>query len=40
MESGCQGHGSDFVLLFVYTEFTSDVSQDSGSKFLCFHGNM
>ena len=26
--------------VFFYTEITSDVSKDSGSKFLCFHGNM
>ena len=28
------------LIFFLYTEFTSDVSQDSGSIFLCFHGNM
>ena len=28
------------LIFFLYTEFTSDVSQDSGSKFLCFHGNV
>ena len=38
-------NGSDsfslfFLLLFLYTEFTSDISQDSVSKILCFHGNM
>ena len=46
MVSGCQAHGDliffffFFFLLFLYTEFTSDVSQDFGSKFLCFHGNV
>ena len=36
------GHGSDFLLcfFFLYTEFTSDVSQDSGSKLLYTHGNV
>ena len=29
-----------FFLLFLYTEFTPDVTQVSGSKFLCFHVNM
>ena len=31
-----------FLLLFFFfcTEFTSDVSQDSGSKLLCSHGNV
>ena len=29
-----------FFLPFLYTEFTSDVSQDSSSKFLIFNGNM
>ena len=29
-----------FLIFFLYTEFTSDVSQDSGSKFLCFHGSV
>ena len=32
------GHGSDFF--FLYTKFLSDVSQDSGSKVLCFNGNV
>ena len=29
-----------FFRFFLYTNFTSDVSQDSGSKVLCFHGNV
>ena len=29
-----------FFNFFLYTEFSSDVSQDSGSNFLCFHGNV
>ena len=28
------------LIFFFYTELRSDVSQDSGSKFLGFHGNM
>ena len=44
MVSGCnvrhKGHGSGFFFFLLYTEFTSDVSQESGSKFLCFHGNV
>ena len=36
--SGTMGHGSDFFSLHRIN--TSDVFQDSGSKFLCFHGNM
>ena len=28
------------LIFFLYTKFTSDVSQDSGSKVLCFHGNV
>ena len=35
------GLGSDFFFgFFLYTKFTSDVSQDSVSKVLCFHGNV
>ena len=35
------GDGSDLFFGFsLSTEFTSDVSHDSGSKCLCFHGNM
>ena len=29
-----------FFGFFLYTKFTSDVSQDSGSKVLCFNGNV
>ena len=43
MATSCQAHGSwicFFFGFFLYTKFTSDVSQDSGSKVLCFHGNV
>ena len=30
----------DLFFVLFYTEFTSEVSQDSGSNFLCFHGNL
>ena len=29
-----------FSSLSLHRIYASDVSQDSGSKFLCFHGNM
>ena len=33
-------HESVFLCFFLYSELTSDVSQDSDSKFVCFHGHV